>query len=497
MEQAQANRNRAADSSSSDEIDLVELMRTLWRQRGVVIGCALLTLLAVLAFHLGNATFSVPQRVDYSIGLNFLDDKGNYPNGSPFSPRDLVASRVLDVVAKKHGLDAAVLAEGIRADYSNVLLEESEARLGGFLADAKAPEDVRRAASQVLSDLREQTRGMATVKLERAKVSLSASQAQALLVDLVDVWADQAIERGLLNVDISRPFTAFAVEDNDNLIDAFEGVAKYTDALSASIKQLEKMSGSQSLVIEGRTLNDIKRELEVLQATDINPLRSFAYSESAMLASSSPAVSIRLSARKRLLELEHTRLISLIKSYDSSLTQLSHADRLDIPARQGSEANNQIIGSQMDQSFLGSLLELGSKLSNVEFREELFKKRTIAVEQLLELEKEISILSGSLESYGDADAIGMLTAGLEHIVPRVNALQKQLGDFIEAYRQQSLQSAARVYSADASPQVIGGARPLVKKVGLTVAVGLVLGLMLGMMVALIRSAMAAPANSAD
>lgn len=491
MEQAKANRNMADDYSSSDEIDLVELMRTLWRQRGLIIGCTLLTLLAVLIFHLAKATFSVPERVDYPVSLSFLNDDGQYPNGSPFNPRDLVAGRVLDAVAKRYpDVDAAALAKGIRADYSNVLLEKSEIRLGGFLADAKAPEDVRRAANQVLDDLRAQTRSMVTVKLDRSEINLPTAQAQALLVDLVDVWADQAIRRGLMNVDISRPVAVFTVSGDDNLIDAFEGVAKYTDGLNTSIKQLEEMPGSQSLVVDGRTLNDIKRELEVLRAADIDPLRSFAYSESAMLASTSPAISIRLSARKRLLELEHTRLVSLIKSYDSSLTQLSHADRLDLPARQGAEAGNPVIGSQMDQSFLGSLLELGSKLSNVEFREELFKKRTTAVEQLLELEKEIAILTGSLESYKDADAIAMLTAGLDHVVPSVHTLQKQLGDFIEAYRQQSLQSAARVYAADASPQVMGGGLPLAKKAGLTVALGLVLGLMLGVMVALVRSALA-------
>lgn len=490
MEQAKTTRTPAAEITTNDEIDLVELMRTIWRQRGLVVGCALLTLLAVLVFHLGKASFSTPERVDYSISLSFLSDEGHYPNGSPFSPRDLVASRVLDAVANKHSeLSAADLAKAVRADYSNLLLDKSEARLGGYLADAKAPEDVRIAARTVLEDLRAQTRSAVTLKLDRSQVKLSAAQAQALLIDWVDVWAEQAISRGLMNVDISRPFAAFVLDGNDNLIDAFEGAAKYTDSLSGSIKQLEEMPGSQSLVVAGNTLSDIKRELDVLRTTDIDPLRSFAYSESAMLASTSPAVSIRLSARKRLLELEQTRLVSLIKSYDSSLTQLSQAERLDSPVRQTNETASPAIGSQMDQSFLGSLLELGSKLSNVEFREELFKKRTQAVEALLELEKEISVLTGSLERYQDVDAIGMLTYGLESIVPKINALQKQLGDFIEAYRQQSLQSVARVYAADSSPQIIGGGLVLAKKAGLTVALGLVLGLMLGVMAALVRAAM--------
>lgn len=154
------------------------------------------------------------------------------------------------------------------------------------------------------------------------------------------------------------------------------------------------------------------------------------------------------------------------------------------------DQNRQALNAQFDQSFLDSLLNLGNKLSSVEIREELYKKRTQAIEEKLDLEKEIEILRGLHDdSRTERDVLRMLQTALQEIVVEVNEVQQQLSEFIVAYRQQTLNSGANLYIADAAPQVRGGVVQLGKKVVLSVAVGLILGLMLGVVAALVRSAM--------
>lgn len=473
-----------------DEIDLIDLISNIWKQRGLVAGVALMVLLAVLSFHLYKASFSAPSRVDYSISVNFLNDKGQYPNGSAFSPRDLISSRVLNAVVSKYNqISVDNLAKALSVDYSNALLEQSEKKLSSYLIDAKTPEEVRISANKVLESMREQTHSVITLRLSLEKSDLSVEEGQAVVVELVDTWALQSIDRGLMNVDITRPAASYSDSGSSNFIDIFEGMTKYVESLNKSINQLEELSGSQSLIVDGQTLSDIKRNLQTLETVEIDPLRSFAYSNSAALATKQPSIRIRLMSRKRLLSLEHDRLTKLIASYDSNLSQLAQVDKLDASAKQGA-SNSQVIGSQMDQSFLNSLLELGNKLSNVEVREDLFKKRIDAIESILNLEKEIAVLNGSDDAiYKNFDASTVLSDAIRAITPELNLVQKQLSGFIDAYREQSLRSGARLYVADAAPQVRGGGLQIAKKAALTIALGLVLGLMLGVMVALVRAAM--------
>lgn len=472
----------------NDEIDIADLFKRLWQQRGLIIGCALLTSLLVVSFHFSKATFAIPKTVELSASLVFLDGNPRYPNGSVFSPRDIISSRVLTAVANNRQLDATALADAVSIDYSNSLLQKSEDKLTELLVNAKTPNDVRDAANKVLADMRALTRNTITLKIELNKAGITAEQGSQLLSELMETWAQQAIERGLMNVDVSYPTTPYKLAKNTNLIDAFEDITKYSASLLKAIEQLTKLSGSSSLIVNEQSLSDLNRTLQSIMSTDITPLRSFSYSNSAALATQDPSMRVRVQSRKRLLDLENKRLDKLIESYNNTLKQLVQNTNNN-QSGQPNVASSQAGNAQFDQSFLDSLLDLGNKLSSVQIREEIYKRRMAAIEDKLNLEKEIEILRGSdTSAYEDINAINMLTEALQSISSEINLVQQQLGEFFTAYRQQTLNSGANLYIADAAPQVRGGAIQLGKKVILTVALGLMLGLFLGVILALIRSA---------
>jgi len=473
-----------------DEISLTDLFRNIWRQRGLIIGCAVFLALFVLIYHFTKASFSVPRQVDYSISLTFLDGKETYPNGSVFSPRDIITPAVVKDVVMKSGLtvSAEQLTGAFSVQYSNSLMSESENRLSGLLANAKTPEEIRIAAETTLNDMRQATRSLVTISLDLSKAGVTVPQGEKLVKLVVYTWADLALQRGLASVDINRPLSAFSVQESLNLIDVYDNASIYLAALSDAAAKLSGMSGASSLVVSGRTLNDVRREMDALDVTDIGPLREFAYSNSADLAATDPAIRVRLYARQRLLNLEHERLAKMIASYDAALGQLS---RLTVAgSAKQSQANNMGGDIQLDQSLLSSMLELGSKLGDVEMRQELFRKRTDATEQMLSLEKELAILGGSKgKSYADLNAGQILQGALPGIREGLNRLQKQLNAFFDAYRQQSLQNSGRLFVADAAPLVRGGNVQFAGRIGLHLALGFILGLMLGVLIALIRAAM--------
>lgn len=476
-----------------DEISLTDLIHTLWLQRGLILGCTLLVVMAVLSFHFFKLSFAVPHRVDFPVSLTFLGNSNEYPNGTPFSPRDLVAPSVLDAVISQRGLTLTVdeLAAALSVNFSNSLMLAGETKLTQLLAEARTPEDIRRAAAQVLDDVRRESSHFITLGLDLKESGLAADQAGDVARAIVDTWAQQAVRRGLMNININRPMTPFIISDAMNLIDVYDNAAVYLVSLRNTVRQLSALPGNDSLLVNGRTLDDINRDLKTLDTVDVGPLREFAYSNAAELMAGDPAGRVRLLARQRLLALEQDRLEKLIRSYDRALDQL--ASGASGEQLRPVSSGHPMAGTQLDQSFLNSMLELGHRLGGVDMRQQLFERRTRAVEDLLSLEKEIAILGGSLDAktYEGLDSRMILRSALDGIADRLNHLQQQLDAFVAVYRDQTLQSGGRLFIADAGPVVRGGTMQLGRQVGLHLLLAVVSGGLLGLLLALVRAVLRA------
>ena len=475
-----------------DEIDLVDLIKKIWLQRGLVLGFMLMAALAVLSFHLAKASFATPSRIDYPISVSFIsDNKLSYPNGIAFSPRDLITSNVLQNALKISGLEITLdsLQQSVSVESSNSILAKSEEKLSGLLANAKTPEEIRLAAEASLQYLKQTGRGYITVSLDLQGLSINSQQGASLLQILVDEWAKLSLERGLMNVDIARPFVPFTIDENSNLIDNYDQASNYLNSLNLAVSQLSELGGTSSLVVSRMSIEDVQRRLNALGDRDIGPLREFAYSNSASLAEADSAIQVRLFARQRLLDLEHARLTKLISSYDLALEQLgSDNKQQQYSGRSGDSGQGN--SGQFDQSFLDSLLQLGTKLGAVDTRKQLFERRIKAVEELLSLEKEISILLGtSSDKVMKVSPDVILKGALITIEKDLNEIQQNIGQFVDAIRELTLESHTQVYIANSAPQVRGGYMQLAPRFALFVVLGGILGLFLGIFVALIRSAL--------
>lgn len=484
--------NNTNNTGNNDEIDLLDLIKQIWSQRGLVLGIMLASILAIVAFHISKASLSTVSRIDYPISLSFLsEDKLTYPNGIAFSPRDLITGNILQNAIKASNLEISLesLEKSISVESSNSILKQGEIKLSAILANAKTPEEIRLATEGALQDLQERGRGYITLSLDLKALNINNQQGSSLLQVLVDEWAQLSIERGLMNVDIVRPLVAFSINEGSNVIDNYDQASNYLNSLRLAVLQLSDLSGSSSLVVNKMSIEDVQRRLTALGDRDIGPLREFAYSNSAALAKEDSAIQVRLFARQRLLDLEHARLTKLINSYDLALEQLG-SDNKQQQYSGRSEQNGQGGPGQFDQSFLDSLLQLGTKLGAVDTRKQLFDRRITAVEELLSLEKEIAILLGtSSDKSMSINPDVILKGALIKIEKDLNEIQQNVGQFVDAIRELTLQSHAQVYVANSAPQIRGGYMQLAPRFALFVILGAILGLCLGIFVALIRSAL--------
>lgn len=479
-----------------DEIDLLDLIKNIWSQRGLIIGIMLIAVLGVLSFHFAKASFSTAQSIDYPISISFIKENSySYPSGVAFSPRDLITNDVLQNTLVELGLELGVdkLGEAIDVKSSNSILKQAELKLSALLENAKTPDDIRLQAEENLHSLRELGRGYVTLTINLSDLNITPQQGSLLLETAVNEWAQLSIDRGLMNTDISRPLIPFAIKDGSNLIDNYDQAASYLRSLNTAVDELAELSGSGSLVVNNMSIEDLRRRLSALGDRDIGPLRGFAYSNSDTLSNSDLAIQVRLFARQRLLDLEHVRLVKLIGSYDLAVEQLgSNIKQQQYPgASEGSsQGSNQGSSAQFDKSFLDSLIQLGTKLSAVDTRKLLFDRRMEAVDQLLSLEKEISILKGASEDKViSINPVDILQGALVKIKDDLNEVQINVGQFVDAIREITLNSNSQVYIANSAPQVRGGLMQVAPRFAMFVVLSAILGLFLGVFVALIRSAL--------
>jgi len=481
------------NDGGNDEIDLLDLLKSIWSQRGLIIGFMLISVLAVLSFHFAKASFTTVKSIDYPITVSFLkENRFNYPSGVAFSPRDLITSDVLQntVLQLDSHIALADLEKAIAVKSSNSLLKAAEGKLKKLLENAKTPEDIATAAKENLHNLQELGRGYITLSLDLAKLKITAQQGSLLLETVAQEWARLSIERGLMNLDIDRPLVPFIIKEGSNLIDDYDQAASYLKSLNIAVAQLSSLSGSSSLIVNNMSLADLERRLDSLGDRDIGPLREFAYSNSDSLSHSDMAIQVRLFARQRLLNLEHDRLTKLIASFDVAAEQLGANIKQQQYPGSNSSNGSQSGTAQFDKSFLDSLIQLGTKLSAVDTRKQLFDRRMKAVDSLLGLEKEIAILKGaSADKVLKIDPVVILGGALITIKDDLNEVQKNIGHFVDAVRELTLNSNSQVYIADTAPQVRGGFMQLAPRFAMFVVLSAILGLFLGVFVALIRSAL--------
>ena len=100
-----------------DEISIGDIIVKLWRRRGLIVITPILAgALGVLAVLLMATQSSAP--VVHYVNLTGID-KGRYPNGVDFSPRDLQSPEVLRSLADKFGIEQSEdFGEAVSVSYA-------------------------------------------------------------------------------------------------------------------------------------------------------------------------------------------------------------------------------------------------------------------------------------------------------------------------------------------------------------------------------------------
>jgi hypothetical protein len=475
-----SGRSNIVAESQSDEIDLRDLVVSLWNGRGLIIGAVLIALLGAFSYVIVDYLRKQDTHVIQGyISLTSIVD-GRYPNGTNFSVEDLTSSEVLSEVRTSAGLvdfDVTDLASSVRVSFGHpgsaaVRSEWERAVEDALAADLGADEIavINTAYSERLTQLNSRS---VSITVDPVPLNLSDAAAQNLAMTVPMVWQRIYIE----DYKIALPPSMLTV----NALDVPGSLASTRELLQAQqflfvAKRLMEIAGEESRLATlraGRGLNAAEVAYNIDQFTTfyLNPMLG------SLLRVEDPTAQMRL----RDLELERNRLLTLRRSNASSIEQISAIQGGNLgasrPAGQSGEAGSTVLS--LDNTGIASVVDLAQQAQLNQYLISLFDRDWELSSDLADIDLQIAQLTPR-NAVNGGDVVEI--ANLEFAT-----LSSDITSLLTLWMSEELRSTQTLYSVQVPAQVYQPTSIVNPKYSLLVALSLVLGGFVGIVAALMRN----------
>ena len=368
----------------TDEIDLRDILRPLWLGKWRILLWGLLFTLITAIYQLGGISLDKSERAQMQVHFNFSGaEQGLYPNDSSFSPLELLSDPVLRAVYSRHFDESVTFT-----DFDNALtlipnfigastLENLVAKLAAQDKGLSVAE-FNAAVEAYSVTLTSQSMTNATVQLNLAIVGGNLAKASDILSDIADTWATQAINvRGVLNLKAKTINSQIIASTDEDLLISVNILA---DTHSLLTKATAKYSADTQLSdladpATGYTLADLAHMLSNEGQYKVAILKEMIIKSG---SDSDGAIWYQGFRQARVAELQRKRdaLERMVTVYNDALMQFSQ--REESPSQTGAgqgQSSPQIYSPQYSNDLVNTLLELGSKMSDPEYRKELLEAK--------------------------------------------------------------------------------------------------------------------------
>lgn len=278
----------SARAAQSDEIDLLELFRSVGKTwKFLVVGLLLVSVAYVGWLSVGILLNNPNKNVYKAIKFTFVGvDKGVYPNGAPFQLEDVIAPVVLQEVFERQGLSASGISiQEFRQSLSVEPYAPTYAliveRYKQLLSDTTLTVPEVEAIEQRMSaELAAATSGAAMLIVRLDSYRLPSELIARVLSDLPATWARYSIaDKGVLDLDIELSSAKSIDRELINNVDYMvvsDLLQEKTGLVEKNIELLSGFNGAATLrdPNTGMKLADLRQALEDLRRYVIDDLMS-------------------------------------------------------------------------------------------------------------------------------------------------------------------------------------------------------------------------------
>lgn len=395
--------------TSPDGIALGPILVGLWAARARIAVLALTGLIVVWALAAIVFLFRpVRQENTLAFQLNFEGVvNGTYPDGSRFSPSDIVNTTVLQEVYRRNALNRFIEFEdfndAIAVTAANPELDRLRREYGDRLQDRRlTPADKRKLEDEYADRAALLQNGKFTLvlDLDRPFERWPENLAGKVLDDTLSVWAGQSRDRGVFKFDLNT-FSDKILDDLDPETDDYpmllDRMRVSIERILLNLEDLEKIPGARLIRVGENHLSlgevklmlqdDVKYRLKMIEAPVYasglyrDPTLAAAYvrEQLARLQRETDAVQSRISSARQAL-----------KDYEAS--------RLGVTSVRGEKSDTFAApAASIGDSFIDRVLDLSTRATDTSFRQGL-------VRSILALNDALANLANEREVYVNMQA---------------------------------------------------------------------------------------------
>ena len=453
----------------TDEISIGELIEKLWRKRGLIVFLPLvLAGLTVAGLLLTKATSA--EKLSYYIELTGLKDNA-YPNGTAFSPQDLLNPQVTAELGQGFPVkDAGDLGESIQVQFGTPLSEgvltEYRAALS---ANSKAsPEEIALINQRYEERVNATARRGLRIEVDYVGLGLTKSQGTELAYALPQIWNQVFSSRFRIFLDagIASLPTVETNVDITTTVGALEAELQLT-SIKEGIGILKEDARFRALQADGVSPGDLERKITDFQRIYFDPIYSGTFSEESGLSA----------IYRRDLILELAELDASLEELNERIVAITELQRTNTGSSTGrNEFNSGSSQVQIESDALNQLVTLSRTASLAEYLQASFDER-------IELIQRKATINTRLQKMGDGDGDGPLSDEFVQVAAeRFTSIKKIYGTLLLDAQQTARTEAPSLYEVGTEIQ---GEKLLQRRDFLFIALALAVGGMIAVIMALL------------
>ena len=484
--------SNSIDPVFDDEIDFKDILIPLWQAKYRIVLFGIICLSLVLIYLLGGIAVDKTKQASLQVHFNFQGvEDGRFPNGEKFSPQELISGSVLSEVYGNISspeftypelVEAIHLKSGFNGEgeLKSVVTQLLSKEKG--LTTAAYSEAVSGYTNEVLAQSKKNV--ILTIDLDLFNGNLK--KASDLLTSIPKVWATKAIvDRGVLVV--SAP-TVTRLDQrilSGELLIQVNVLGDTLSLLSNAVRNLSNSLDNQSIKdpASGMSITDLSYKLNLEDKYRVSILKELVVKNGVGVKNEAWYRGFR-QARLGKLERERASLERMVGVYEQALIEFNQQSN-NATGNYENTASQPGTTVQYGEGVINSLLTLGSKMSDPEYRKELLGKKIDISVKLQDIITEIdfygSTANHSTNSISADEINGLITQSYNEL----EAIHLALLGILQVSNLSSLDDRGELFDLVGSVKESVSSN-LTQKVRLKAILAFILGCMIGVVVVFIR-----------
>jgi hypothetical protein len=483
------------EQNFDDEIDLRDIVIPLWKAKYRILLFGLICLFLTLVYSLGG--FVIKKSDEYAsiqVHFNFQGvESGTYPNGEKFSPQELTSGSVLSEVysnidSPNFSYSDLVRAINVTPDFNGA--DELESVVIELLSKEKGLTNkaYSDAVSEYTNEIIAQSKKNVILTIDLNLFDGDLKKSSDLLGSIPKIWATHAIEnRGVL-LGTSPVLTKLNHRINsDELLIQVNVLGDTQSLLYKSVAGLSGSLDNTSITdpASGMTLADLQYKLDLENKYRISVLKELVVKNGIGIKNESLYKGFR-DARLGKLERQRSSLERMVDVYEQALiefNQQQYSSSEDSGSQGESSSGTTLYSPQYGEDVINRLMELGSKMSDPEYRKSLLQEKIDISTSLQTVITEIEFYGSEVE-LNDASSIPVteISTLIDQSFIELNDIHSALLGIIQVSNSGNLGNRGELFDLVGSAQKHVVSSNFPQKLKLKAALAFILGCILGMVV---------------